>query len=563
MNILFLNAGRRCELIENFKITLQKTGGGTIYGSDISPLAPALQKVDQAFLFPKGDSLEFPEFLINFCKKESIHLVIPTIDPDINRLGKIRKQFNLELAACRLLIPPDFTIKMAQDKRESKKLFLELGVSVPKYCSTIKEDDFPVFVKPPSGSASEGARVISDRNELEIAFKSDPDLMVEQIIDGPEYTVDVLSDFNGNALIAIPRKRLKTRGGEVTQSIIERNAELEALAMKVAEGFQSTGPSTIQFRISTDGKYYAMEVNARMGGGLPLSIAAGADWPKWIIQLTQNQPIDTKIDIKDKLILSRYDQSVFISQAQITKFETKITESKRLVENKSLQEFKELEAWIFDMDDTLYPEVDFVFSGYHAVAQKIYTDFSIEIEGSLRERFLDGERGDLFSLCLKEKGIAVQEDYIKNLVQVYRNHTPTISPFVDVIPCLSCLKDVDKKLGLITDGWLHVQQNKLKSLTISHYFDSIIFSDSLGGTEFWKPSSIPFLKCLKEISINPENSVYIGDNPTKDFLGAKQIGMKTIRIKRHYGEYFHKKSPDFYHQPEYVIHELSELSNIF
>ena len=84
MNILFLNVGRRCELVREFKKVLPSfPGGGLVYGSDINPLAPALSKVDESVIFPHSSDSLFPKSFVCFCLENEIGLVIPTIDPDL------------------------------------------------------------------------------------------------------------------------------------------------------------------------------------------------------------------------------------------------------------------------------------------------------------------------------------------------------------------------------------------------------------------------------------------------------------------------------------------------
>ncbi len=559
-NLLFLNVGRRGELVELFRDTLNKVGGGIIYGSDISPLAPALNIVDRPHIFPKGDDPKFGPFLLQFCRSHQIDLVIPTIDPDLVRLNRLRQQFKKELPHCRLLIPCSFTIDMSQDKRLTKELFEKLGFTVPDTISDKeKNESYPLFVKPPQGSAGRGARKITSRIELEKALESTPDLMIERIVQGPEYTIDVLSDFTGTPLIAIPRKRLKTRGGEVTQGVIERNNQLEDLAKRVAEGFNATGPITVQFRKTPDGKFVAMEVNARMGGGLPLSIAAGADWPGWIISLHQKELINVNVPITNGLILSRCDRSFFLTPDHLTALTNSKNGFGKTDQARKTLTFSDKKGWIFDLDDTLFPELDFIFSGYRAVSEKVYNDFKVDIENDLRTRFLRGERGDLFSPCLKSNDVYTGELYVKGLVFLYRNHKPRIIPFVEAIPFLQFLQGKRKKIGLVSDGWFKVQQRKLKALKINHFFDAIVFTDKLGGKKSWKPSTKGYQECLTQLSLKPTECVYIGDNPTKDFLGANSMGITTVRLRKSSGEYFnnHAKTPE--HEADLTISQLNEL----
>ena len=126
MNILFLNAGRRCELIDAFRKALRIRGGGLIFGSDISEFAPALYAVDHPVIFPhSGDDL-FVERLCSFCNQYEITLLIPTIDPDLFHLDNLRDQIAERCPNLRILLSPSYTIHHSRDKRLSRSLFAEL-----------------------------------------------------------------------------------------------------------------------------------------------------------------------------------------------------------------------------------------------------------------------------------------------------------------------------------------------------------------------------------------------------------------------------------------------------
>ena len=520
MNILFLNVGRRCEIVKEFKKVLPRfQGGGLVYGSDINPLAPALKKVDRAVIFPHCSSDSFDSVFIEFCRENKIRLVVPTIDPDLQYLSQKLSYYRKELPATMFLVPEKETVELTEDKRKTKEFFQRCGVLVPKYLDPEKITNFPVFIKPACGSASEGAQKILSRSELVLQLQSLENPMLEELVEGPEYTVDVFCDRSFKARIAIPRKRIAVRGGEVSRGIIERNPELESFSKKIVEALKVNIPITIQFRKSKAG-FVAMEINARIGGGLPLTIAAGGQWPLWILHMAEGQTPLCHDNVRDGVLISRYDESVFMENLEM---------------NPEVPNLEGVKLIVFDMDDTLYAEREFVFSAYRVVSDYVLKKFNVFIEDELRRRFSDGQRGDLFSVVLNDLGIEYTESDIKELVNIYRGHKPSICPYSDTV-VIASLKDAGFKIGLITDGWSSVQKNKWDALGLQEYFDFVVFTDDF-GLEFWKPSHKPFAYICEQAGVKFEEAVYIADNPAKDFKAPNELGMKSIRVRRFGGEH--------------------------
>lgn len=219
-------------------------------------------------------------------------------------------------------------------------------------------------------------------------------------------------------------------------------------------------------------------------------------------------------------------------------------------------------AVVFDMDDTLYPEREYVLGGFQAVARWGETKLGIESnEGfaTLCSLFEEGVRGNTFNRWL-EKYHLMQDDLIPQLVQVYREHTPILHPFPQVPDMLKLLKRY-YRLGLVSDGYLSVQERKFKALGLESLFDSVVFSDQW-GREAWKPSPRPFHVVLQQLMVDAERAFYIGDNPLKDFLGARQAGMKTIWLHLPESEYGNKIPPTEEHKPDHIVYSLDELQHV-
>lgn len=189
-----------------------------------------------------------------------------------------------------------------------------------------------------------------------------------------------------------------------------------------------------------------------------------------------------------------------------------------------------IRAVAFDMDDTLYPERAFVFSGYRAVSQAVEAELGFAIYDDLVALFQSGRRGDLFTPVLARRLGAVEERYVKRLVAVYRAHSPKIAPFPEAD---SVLKEIRERYrtALISDGIEEVQERKLDALDLRRHFEAVVMTDAF-GREFWKPHPLPFKDCARRLAVDTAQMVYVGDNPAKDFITARRLGSRTIRVRR-------------------------------
>ena len=213
----------------------------------------------------------------------------------------------------------------------------------------------------------------------------------------------------------------------------------------------------------------------------------------------------------------------------------------------------------FDLDDTLYDESKFVKSGFKKVADYVGAKFLInkkEFYSFLIRILEENGRGCVFDLALKKYNIYKKGEVIV-LIKVYRRHKPKIMPYLGVSAMLRRLKKI-YKIVLITDGDGTVQRNKVNSLNIRNLFDAIIYTSDYGkGKE--KPSAFSLKKILKKFKKSPYEMIYIGDDPNKDFIGAKKIGIKTIRVFQ--GRCMHLKT-DKKHQADYKTDKVVNIERI-
>lgn len=221
-----------------------------------------------------------------------------------------------------------------------------------------------------------------------------------------------------------------------------------------------------------------------------------------------------------------------------------------------------MKAVLFDVDDTLYSEIDFVESGFHAVAVHLARHYSDIREDQAFERMLEvlrsEGRGKVFDKVLRGYGIH-SENLTRLLLHVYRTHEPEIALFEDVPAVLKALREQGYRLGAVTDWMATVQRNKVNALALHDRLDVVVFTDDL-GREHWKPSPIPFQVALDLLQVKPSEAVYVGDDPGKDFPGPNQLGMLTVQIDSTDGRRKASKRPR--NDEERPHHTLSKFSDV-
>ena len=189
-----------------------------------------------------------------------------------------------------------------------------------------------------------------------------------------------------------------------------------------------------------------------------------------------------------------------------------------------------IQAVVFDLDDTLYPEHQYVASGYAAVCEHLARRGGIDQAACfdfLLARFLSGQAAGAFNALDETFGPRLADRGIGDLVRVYREHAPTIQPYGGMPDLLGRLR-ARMGLGLLSDGYLPAQRLKLAALGLERFFDAVVFTEDL-GRDAWKPSHKGFELIAERLGARHEACGYVADNPAKDFLGANELGWRTVQ----------------------------------
>ena len=507
MHILFTGIGRRIELIQAFRnAALVLNKDLKIYGADMAGTAPALAYCDYTRCVVSMKDPEYIKKLLDICVSDHIDLIIPTIDTDLLVLSENKEKF--ERIGTRVMISAPDKIRICRDKNNTSQFFVDCGLLAPMPVNDWKEykSGFPAFIKPKDGSSSINAFKVENEEELEVYAGQVEDYIVQPFVSGKEYTIDIFCDWAGNPISIVPRERLQVRAGEVLKTQICMDSTMIEEAKTLCVAFKPCGPMTVQLIRDAEGIDWYIEINPRFGGGAPLSMKAGARSAEAILKLMDGEEVEEQ-KIADGAIYSRFDQSVCITEGK-----------------------GQIKGVIFDLDDTLYSEKEYVRSGFKAVSDYLGGGYEAKLWG-----FFQAGKPAIDEL-LKELG---RQNEKAEALEAYRSHKPDIHPYPGVVEMIEELKSKGIKVGIITDGRPEGQHNKLEALGLK--VDDVIITDELGGIQFRKPCDIAFRILMTRWRLNPADIVYVGDNPVKDFQVPQQLGMKSIYFANQDGLYHDEK----------------------
>jgi carbamoyl-phosphate synthase large subunit len=214
-----------------------------------------------------------------------------------------------------IAISDSVLISQCRDKRKTGVLFTSIDIDTPTVYAT-DSISFPCFSKPYDGSSSVGATKVESADAVPALLAANDRLMFMEFVgsDHREFTVDAYFDCIGILRAMVPRERIETRAGEVSKGVTRRGLVSDWLAPRLARLSGARGCITLQLFVNPDTQSFrAIEINPRFGGGFPLSYAAGANFPGWLIDeyILRTEP-DWRDDWEADLMMLRYDAKVLV-----------------------------------------------------------------------------------------------------------------------------------------------------------------------------------------------------------------------------------------------------------
>jgi carbamoyl-phosphate synthase large subunit len=279
-NILILGGGKKVSLAKHLINCGKKNKKKIqIYSYDLEK-NPPISKIAKIIKGKKYSDKNIISHIKNVMKEKKISLVIAVTDPLTIILSKLKK---LGFNSC----------KICSDENINKILLNKILTSKylntnKKILTTSKKKGFPIIAKLNKGSASSSLFLLHSTKSKKEFEKKNKGYVFEKFINGLEYSVDLYIDQNSQCLGVVCRRRVEITGGESTKIVSEKNVKLEKLALQISDYFNIIGPANIQF-IKKNDKYFFMEINPRIAGGIMNTIASGLDIPDLMIKEILNK----------------------------------------------------------------------------------------------------------------------------------------------------------------------------------------------------------------------------------------------------------------------------------
>ena len=314
--VLVSSAGRRVGLIECFRRSASAAGIDLrILACDLEPeLSAACQAADRAYAVPGCDSALFIDAMLDIAEEAGVNLIVPTIDPELGPLARAAERF--KALGTRVHISPPSVIDVVRDKLATVEVLAAAGVPAPWTLSmqaareTPGRITWPAFLKPLRGSASRGVRVV--RSAADLPDEPDEPMILQQLLVGPEYTVNMFIDAGGSLRSAVAHRRLRVRAGEVEKGRTERDPLFRRLAEGVAHALPAArGVLCFQLILDETTGPRVFEINARFGGGYPLAHFAGAEYARWLLEELVGLPSTANDAWRSGALMLRYDAAMF------------------------------------------------------------------------------------------------------------------------------------------------------------------------------------------------------------------------------------------------------------
>lgn len=279
-----------------------------------------MHRVDKAHVVPPIASGRYIDALCELVRKHKLAMLIPLLDVELIPISEAVDRF--AAVGCRAVISSERVVRICRDKIATHRALTDARIDTPdtwswEECLRRADHRFPYYMKPRAGSAAKGNFVIRSIEELQMLGRRVDEPIVQEFVEGVEHTLDVYTGLDGAPRCVVPRRRIEVRSGEVSKGVIVKHPEIMRVGARVAEALgECRGVVTVQCMLTPEQRVRVIEINPRFGGGAPLAIHAGADFPRWLLMEHLGRKPRIRFDaFRDDVAMLRYDDSVFVPQA--------------------------------------------------------------------------------------------------------------------------------------------------------------------------------------------------------------------------------------------------------
>lgn len=299
--------------------TLQNLGVRVI-GVDCAPLSIGFYFADVAYCIPKADTPSYIPTLLKICKKEKVNALLPAVDEELVVLANHKDEF--EKVGTFVVVPTKEVVDTCFDKLQTYKFFVQNNIPTPITFESLRKINlskitYPKIIKPRFGRGQYDVYKINNQKELEFFREYVNQPLLQDYLEGQEYTIDLLSDFNGKVLCAVPRKRLGVESGISIKGITVYKKEIIEHCIGLVKKLGLTGPANIQCFIDKNNKLFFTEINPRLAGGVALSVAANSNILLNLVRLLKGEKTTEFFRFEEDLLMLRYWAEKFIKKDEI------------------------------------------------------------------------------------------------------------------------------------------------------------------------------------------------------------------------------------------------------
>ncbi len=312
--VLITSVSTKVLLVKEFKKALaEEKDKGKVIGIDIDPLSAALYFCDEYTICPRLDSPDYIDFIERMCLENKVRLIVPTRDEDVLYLSKHKRHIE-DRTMAKVMVPDPDVANLCSDKFEFFRFLQEHDLPAIMSWTHISDDiTYPCVLKSKTGAGARKFYIIKDKGELHELIDNINDPIIQEYIEGNEYSIDYFSDFDGNYISLVPRVRVKVVSGESKVGVTVNDSEITDLCITLATKMKLIGHNVIQCFRTGSGEVKFIEVNPRFGGASNLSFASGRSTPLYLIKLLNKRKIEVE-PFKEGLMMLRYSEDIFIDE---------------------------------------------------------------------------------------------------------------------------------------------------------------------------------------------------------------------------------------------------------